>query len=65
MIDIEQIEKCQNTRLGYLAWHVDAERRDKAGERQVYCETCRRWQWLDQLCALAVVKAREAADEPS
>ncbi len=65
MIDIEQIEKCQNTRLGYLAWHVDAERRDKAGERQVYCETCRRWQWPDQLCALAVVKARGAADEPS
>ena len=39
--------------LGYLAWHADAERRAKRGERQLYCGECkdsggRIWVWPDQ-----------------
>lgn len=36
-----------NSRLGYLAWHQDADRRTKAGQRQLYCLTCGLWRWPD------------------
>ena len=32
-------------KLGYLAWHADAERRMEAGEKQHYCRRCRRYYW--------------------
>lgn len=55
----EQIRKCQRpggaAELPYQAWHRDADRRHKAGQRQVICLTCQRYQWPDQLCALAQV----------
>ena len=37
-------------RLSYMAWHADADRRDKAGQKQVMCPDCAIWQWPDQLC---------------
>lgn len=55
----EQIATCQtpgrgfeNHSIPYLAWHADADKRTKAGERQVWCATCDRWQWA--LCAIGV-----------
>ncbi len=36
------------TKLGYLAWHADAERRYKAGQRQWQCAACKYWFWPDQ-----------------
>ena len=41
---------CQVPRLSYIAAHADAKRRMDHGERQVFCETCRRWKWQDELC---------------
>ena len=42
--------------LGYLAWHADAARRSRHGERQLYCGECKNaagsggiWVWPD-LC---------------
>lgn len=32
-------------KLGYIAWHADAERRMKAGEKQRYCRACRLYLW--------------------
>ncbi len=32
-------------KLGYLAWHADAERRAKRGEKQKRCPTCRLLYW--------------------
>lgn len=34
--------------LPYIAFHVDAERRTEAGERQRLCADCRRWLWEDE-----------------
>jgi hypothetical protein len=36
---------CHDDDLGLLAWHWDADRRVKAGERQVFCKVCERWRW--------------------
>lgn len=35
---------------GYMAWHADADRRHKAGERQVRCLICMRWVWPAHVC---------------
>lgn len=51
-----QIHKCQAQTLGYLQAHFDAERRIKRGERQVFCKTCQKWQWPDELCEYAEVE---------
>lgn len=32
-------------RLPYIKWHNDADRRHKAGERQVKCPRCSLWCW--------------------
>ena len=40
---------CKENDLPYTAFHADAERRQKAGERQVYCLKCRLWVWPDQV----------------
>lgn len=31
--------------IGYIAWHLDSERRMKAGQRQRQCQKCARWYW--------------------
>jgi hypothetical protein len=35
--------------LGYCAWHADAERRHKAGQKQVWCSICGKWRWPNQV----------------
>lgn len=40
---------CKVSNLGYLHWFSDADRRHKAGQRQVYCLVCRKWQWPDHV----------------
>lgn len=40
---------CTEDGLGYLAWHYDAERRYRRGQRQVYCTACRKWRWPDHV----------------
>ncbi len=32
-------------KLGYMAWHDDAERRTKRGEKSKQCPTCKLWYW--------------------
>jgi hypothetical protein len=49
------VRACQSPRLGYLAWHRDAARRTREGQRQAACGTCLRWQWPEDLCADALV----------
>lgn len=46
---------CVHSNLGYLAWHADAERRTKRGERQKRCPTCHLYYWP------ALQKKRKAA----
>lgn len=53
-------------RLGYLAWHGDAERRHKRGERQLYCGQCQGpkfggWVWPDECDHLRRLTSREFA----
>lgn len=38
--------------LGYWAWHEDAEKRMKAGEKQVRCCICCKWKWSVERCNL-------------
>ncbi len=40
---------CKSPRLGYLAWHRDAGRRHKRGERQRLCPACGLWTWPEYL----------------
>lgn len=40
---------CSENHLAYREFHADAERREKAGEKQVYCLKCRLWVWPDQV----------------
>ena len=49
----EQIARCQQPELGYIAAHTNATGRIKLGQVQVFCETCGRWKWTDGLCYLA------------
>jgi hypothetical protein len=46
--------------LGYLAWHADADRRSKAGQRQKYCTRCRRWRWPDGYAACRLAQPIDA-----
>lgn len=50
----EQIAICQipGDGLDYLAWHNDAERRMKRGQRSKFCKVCERWRWKDKRCSL-------------
>jgi hypothetical protein len=34
--------------LPYLAWHADAEYRDKIGQQQRQCPDCKLWLWPDE-----------------
>lgn len=36
--------------LGYVAWHVKAERMHKVGVKQEYCETCSKWTFPEEQC---------------
>lgn len=49
-----QVAACQVPALTYLDAYEKAERLMKAGKRQVFCKTCQRWKWPDELCELAV-----------
>lgn len=40
---------CKDHGLPYLAFHADAEERNRRGERQVWCSLCRRWTWPDHV----------------
>lgn len=51
--DNEQITRCQTPRLGYIAAQTDARQRMKQGQQQVFCKTCQRWKWPDELCEIA------------
>ena len=44
-----EIKRCNPPDLGYMAFHSDADRRHKRGERQVYCGVCKRWQWPEHV----------------
>jgi hypothetical protein len=39
------MSKCEEPDLGYMQWHADAERRHRAGERQLWCGMCGKWIW--------------------
>ena len=49
----EQIAICQKPNSSYREAHAEAQRRMRAGEVQVWCVTCERWQWQSELCELA------------
>lgn len=55
-----QIKKCQTPALPYLQFFEDAQRRLSAGEIQVFCTTCQRYQWRDRLCILAKARNGQA-----
>lgn len=38
----------KHKKLGYLQWFADAERRDKAGQKQKQCPKCLYWFWKDE-----------------
>lgn len=40
---------CLENTLDYREFHADADRREKAGQKQVYCLKCRLWVWPDQV----------------
>ena len=48
-----QIASCRLPTLAYMAAHGQALRRLRRGKRQVFCLTCQRWKWGDELCQLA------------
>ncbi len=61
---------CHALGLSYMAAHADARRRMKRNQRQVFCETCQRWKWPNQLCpdartrpCVATNTTKEANDE--
>lgn len=59
---VDQVKECQEeeeSKLGYFAWHAEAEKRMQAGEEQVLCTLCQRWKWQDELCKIAVVADEE------
>ena len=68
MNEAQQIKKCQATprytghTMDYIAGYEYHERRQKRGDRQVFCKTCQLWKFAtpaagctgDVLCCLAV-----------
>lgn len=50
-----QLLFCRTPILSY-ALRFRSARRYKAGQRQAYCLTCKRWKWPDQLCRIADVR---------
>jgi hypothetical protein len=45
---LDDAESCKHKEppvLGYVDYHLDAENRMKAGQRQKHCDVCRRWIW--------------------
>jgi hypothetical protein len=52
-IEIPKGEKCKTHKrrkaLGYMHWFEDAEKRTKAGQKQIQCPKCKYWFWTDQL----------------
>ena len=59
MTSIEQaIVECKaaKEKVGYLAWHADAERRTDRGERQFLCGMCKLWRWKHELCEIAEIE---------
>lgn len=51
MTDFRCPEENPDDRLGYIAWHTDAKRRHKAGQRQRLCHDCQLWKWPDHKCS--------------
>lgn len=48
-----QVETCKVCAEPYMQAHADAQRRLGLGQKQVYCKTCKRYQWPDELCEYA------------
>lgn len=49
--NVIQSQRCsehKQSKLGYLQWHDDAERRTKAGQKQKQCPKCSLWLWEDE-----------------
>jgi hypothetical protein len=40
---------CKRVEMGYIAAHLDAQRRLKAGEKQEQCSICGLWCWPHEL----------------
>jgi hypothetical protein len=60
--------------IGYMQWHAEAERRSKAGERQVQCPKCKLWTFLkwpadvadhDRRCAAVAAFNAASAEQPA
>lgn len=48
MAAVHTVRECPHRnppKLPYMAWHADANRRTKHGERQFWCSICERWIW--------------------
>lgn len=54
----QQIDECQKPKLDYLAWHLYADRMESEGQRQVFCRTCCRWKYPDELCDISEVTSQ-------
>lgn len=39
----------ERSELSYMAWHSDATKRMKAGEKQTQCTDCGKWLWSHEL----------------
>jgi hypothetical protein len=51
-IEVNQIELCQKQKYNYLANMAIMERKQDAGESQLFCGKCDRWRFESDRCAI-------------